>query len=322
MPEFVDPALTVLTASPPTAGEWAYEIKFDGYRMLARIDSPDVRIFTRNGHVWTSRLQHLRSVLERLPVDRAWLDAEAVWFDAEGRPSFNGLQNTFDTRRTAGISLVVSDPMWLGATDLRPQSWRERRAALKEVVAETLGDEVRFSEAIDADPDATLASACDLSLEGINGKQVGAPYRSGLSDRWIKLKCSKRQEFVIGRISRREGATAGARALLLGVYEEGGQLRYVGHVARSFTSRQARKFEDRLAALGRKRPPFASAPKPEADREFHWQKPDLVAEVAFLEWAPSGQLRHPSFRGLRVDKPARAVNREVPVDAKRVRNGE
>jgi bifunctional non-homologous end joining protein LigD len=207
MPEFIEPSLAVLAAEPPTSGEWGYEIKFDGYRMLARIDAGDVRIFTRNGHDWTARLPHLRSVLERLPVNRAWIDAEAVWFDTEGRPNFNGLQNAFDRRRTAGISLVVFDLMWLNNNDLRPWTWRERRATLTKLVAEILGDEVRFSEAIDADPDAMLASACALGQEGIMGKRVDAPYRSGRSDRWIKLKCSKRQEFVIGRFSRRKGAT-------------------------------------------------------------------------------------------------------------------
>ncbi|WP_254608899.1 non-homologous end-joining DNA ligase [Burkholderia contaminans] len=311
MPVSIEPALAVLATRPPSAGAWAYEIKFDGYRMLARIDAGDVRMFTRNGHDWTERLPHLRAALERLPVHRAWLDAEAVWFDAHGRPSFNGLQNAFDRRRTAGISLVVFDLMWLDDDDLRPRPWRERRERLGAIIDEICGSDVRFSEAIDADPDAMLAAACELGLEGIIGKQIDAPYRSGRSDRWIKLKCTERQEFVIGGFSRRKGATAGVRAVLLGVYEDGGKLRYVGHVAPRFTPRQAREFEARLAVLGRKRTPFSSAPQPEADREFYWLKPDLVAEVAFREWTPAGQLRHPSFQGLRADKPARAVMRET-----------
>ncbi|KVS51658.1 DNA polymerase [Burkholderia cepacia] len=314
MPAFIEPALAVLVASPPVADTFAYEIKFDGYRMLARIDRGDVRLFTRNGHDWTDRVPHLRTALERLRLDRAWLDAEAVWFDGEGRPSFSGLQNAFDRRRTAGISLVVFDLMWLDDTDLRPRPWRERRAALSAAIGNVVGPEIRFSEAIDAAPDLMLASACELGLEGIIGKQVDAPYRSGRSDRWIKLKCSQRQEFVIGGFSRRKGATAGVRAVLLGVYEPGGRLRYVGHVAPRFAPRQAREFEERLASLARKRPPFADAPEPEADREFHWVKPELVAEVAFLEWTPGGQLRHPSFQGLRADKPAQAVRRESPAE--------
>lgn len=124
----------------------------------------------------------------------------------------------------------------------------------------------------------------------------------------------KRQEFVIGGFSRSKGATAGVRAVLLGVYDESGRLRYVGNVAPRFTPRQARAFEARLTALARKLPPFANAPQPEGDREFHWLKPELVAEVSFLEWTPAGQLRHPSFQGLRVDKPARTVTRDCPVD--------
>lgn len=320
MPAFIEPALAVLLARPPQSGTWAYEIKYDGYRMLARLDAGNVRILTRNGHDWTDRLPHLRAALERAPVDRAWLDAEAVWFDVQGRPSFNGLQNAFDRRRTAGISLVAFDLMWLDDADLRPLPWRDRRAALSAVLADIRGPEVRFSEVIEAAPEAILASACELGLEGIIGKRVDAPYRSGRSDRWIKLKCNRRQEFVIGGFSRRKGAAAGVRAVLLGVYEAGGLLRYVGHVAPRFTPRQAREFEDRLTALARKRSPFADAPEPDGDREFHWLKPELVAEVAFLEWTPGGQLRHPSFQGLRADKPSRTVTREVPVAGARRRS--
>lgn len=310
MPAFIEPALAVLVARPPESGTWTYEIKYDGYRMLARLDAGNVRILTRNGHDWTDRLPHLRATLGRAQVERAWFDAEAVWFDARGRPSFNGLQNAFDRRRTAGISLVVFDLMWLDDADLRPLPWRDRRAALSAVISDIRGAEVRFSEAIDAAPEAMLASACELGLEGIIGKRADAPYHSGRSDRWIKLKCTRRQEFVIGGFSRRKGAVAGVRAVLLGVYDEGGRLHYVGHVAPRFTSRQAREFEDRLTALARKRSPFADAPEPDVDREFHWLKPELVAEVAFLEWTPGGQLRHPSFQGLRSDKPARSVVRE------------
>lgn len=176
MPAFIEPAIATLATRPPSAGAWAYEIKFDGYRMLARIDAGDVRILTRNGHNWTARLPHLRAALAGLPVQSAWLDAEAVWFDASGLPSFNGLQNAFNRRRTAGISLVIFDLMWLDEVDLRPRPWRERRAALSDVVSEILGAEVRFSEAIEAAPDSMLASACEIGLEGIIGKQVDAPY--------------------------------------------------------------------------------------------------------------------------------------------------
>ncbi|WP_241199431.1 non-homologous end-joining DNA ligase [Burkholderia multivorans] len=257
MPEFIAPALAVLMSEPPPAGDWAYEIKFDGYRMLVRVDDGDVRFYTRNGHDWTSKLPHLTAVLKRLPVQRAWLDAEAVCFAPDGRPNFSRLQEAFNSRRTTGICLVVFDLMWIDDTDLRRRPWHERRSALTEIIAEVLREEVRFSEAIEADAAAMLASACELGLEGIIGKQIDAPYRSGRSDRWIKLKCVRRQEFVIGGFSRRKGATAGVRALLLGVYEEGGRLRYVGHVAPSFTPRQARELRvgsRRWAANARRLP--------------------------------------------------------------------
>jgi bifunctional non-homologous end joining protein LigD len=157
-----------------------------------------------------------------------------------------------------------------------------------------------------------------MKLEGIIGKRADAPYRSGRSNDWIKLKCNLRQEFVIGGFSRVKGTKTGVRSLLLGVYEQDGTLRYAGHVAPHLMPSRSAAFSKRAQALLQPQPTFYNAPKPERDREFHWLAPDIVAEVSFLEWTPNGEIRHPVFHALREDKPARAVTEEKVVDDSQV----
>ena len=282
--------------------------------MLARIEHGAVRLFTRNGHDWTSRMPRLCAALEALPVDSAWIDGEAVVLDATGKPDFNALQNAFDRRSTSNILLFVFDLLWLNGTDIRERPLRERRALLRELMNEVEGPLLRFSDDFAEDPGSLVASACKMQLEGIVGKRADAPHRSGRSLDWIKLKCNLRQEFVVGGLSRVKGAKSGVRALLLGVYEKDGSLRYAGHVAPHLSSTRSASFAKRAAAMQQAEPPFYNAPEPERDREFYWLKPDIVAEVSFLEWTPSGEVRHPVFQAIREDKPASAVTEEKVVD--------
>jgi bifunctional non-homologous end joining protein LigD len=159
-----------------------------------------------------------------------------------------------------------------------------------------------------------------MKLEGIVGKRADSPYRSGRSTDWIKLKCNLRQEFVVGGITRAKGATAGVRSLLLGVYEDDGSLRYAGHVRPQLPHRQSRAFQARIEPLKRARAPFRNPPTPDRDEDFQWLKPDVVAEVSFLEWtANKREIRHAVFEGFREDKPARAVTYEPSIDVNRRR---
>ncbi|MDR5880500.1 non-homologous end-joining DNA ligase [Caballeronia sp. LZ032] len=304
MPTLIEPQLATLVERHPGEGDWSYEIKFDGYRMLARIEHGDVALVTRNGHDWTERMPRLRAALETLPVDTAWIDGEAVVLDATGKPDFNALQNAFDRRSTADIVLFIFDLLWLNGTDIREQPLRARRALLQSPL-------LRYSDDFAQDPVSLVASACKMQLEGIIGKRADAPYRSGRSNDWIKLKCNLRQEFVIGGFSRVKGAKSGVRSLLLGVYEHDGTFRYAGHVAPHLTPARSAAFSKRVQTLQQARPAFYNAPEPERDREFFWLKPDIVAEVAFLEWTPNGEVRHPVFHALREDKPASAVHSDM-----------
>jgi bifunctional non-homologous end joining protein LigD len=187
MPALIEPQLATLVDRAPAGSGWSYEIKFDGYRMLPRIDDGAVQIFTRNGHDWAARMPAIEAALRTLPVDDAWLDGEAVVLDADGRPDFNALQNAFDRRSPALIVLFLFDLLWLNGIDLREQPLHARRALLRELLGETDSDLLRFSEDFEQDPASLVASACRMKLEGIIGKRRDAPYRPGRSTDWLKI---------------------------------------------------------------------------------------------------------------------------------------
>ncbi|MFC0402981.1 DNA ligase D [Paraburkholderia rhizosphaerae] len=310
MPSAIEPELATLVGQPPAHGEWLYEIKFDGYRVMVRKSGDVVQLLTRNGHDWTDRLPRLRDSLQALPGD-AWMDGEAVVLGLNGQPDFNALQNAFDRRSTANIILFVFDLLWIGDSDLREQPLRERRRLLSRLLESVDSPLVRFSQDFDQEPRSLLASACKMKLEGIIGKRADSPYRSGRSNDWIKLKCNLRQEFVVGGYSRAKGARSGLHALLLGVFEDDGTLRYAGSVRPTLSTTRTNAFAARAADISQHKAPFRNPPQPESDREFIWLAPEIVAEVAFLEWTKGGEIRHPVFHAIREDKPARAVTREA-----------
>jgi bifunctional non-homologous end joining protein LigD len=318
-PSLIEPQLATLVNRPPTDGEWSYEIKFDGYRMLARVEAGDAQLFTRNGHDWSDRMPKLCAALKTLPVDNVWLDGEAVVLDAAGMPNFNALQNAFDRRSTAEIVLFFFDLLYLNGTDLREQPLKARRELLAELLGEVHTDALRFSEDFAQDPESLVASACKMKLEGIIGKRADAPYRSGRSTDWVKLKCLLRQEFVVAGFTRLRGAKTGIRALLLGVYEPDGSFRFAGTAQQNLRPSQIAALEKKAKGLVRKTSACYNAPTPEKDRDHVWLEPRIVAELSFLEWTPNGEVRHPVFHGMREDKPAAAVTEEPVVD---VENGE
>jgi bifunctional non-homologous end joining protein LigD len=309
MPTMIEPQLATLARQPPSHGDWSYEIKFDGYRMMSRIQNCDVRLITRNGYNWTDRMPKLRDALDALSVHDAWLDGEAVVLNAAGVPDFNALQNAFDRLGKAQIVLFVFDLMWMNGTDLRAWPLRDRRAVLADLMATVDSPLVRYSDDFTDDPASILKSARKMKLEGIIGKRADASYRSGRSPNWIKLKCNRQQEFVVGGIARGQ---SGVDSLLLGVFDPDGSLRYVGSVPPYFTRRQATAFFAR--AQVQESAPFRKNPKAEREREYVWLKPEIVVEVSFREWTPRGELRHTKFLALRDDKPAREVTMEPAID--------
>ncbi|WP_295542782.1 DNA ligase D [uncultured Pseudacidovorax sp.] len=310
LPEQLSPQLATLAAAPPAQPEeWAWELKFDGYRLLTRIDGRGrVRCFTRNGHDWTDRLPELARALGRLPVRNAWLDGEIGVLGAEGAPDFQALQNAFDLQRTAPIVYWLFDAPFLAGRDLRAEPLSMRREALAAVFAQGgLPEALRFSEAFDAAPRDLLASAAGLGFEGIVGKRRDAGYVEGRAASWIKLKHQLRQEFVVGGYTAPKGARSGFGALLLGVYNADGRLRHVGNVGTGFDQRRLDDMHAQLQALAQDDCPFTPRP---AGEKAHWVRPELVAEVAFGQWTREGKVRQAVFQGLRSDKPARQIVRE------------
>jgi bifunctional non-homologous end joining protein LigD len=206
-PEFIAPQLATLVSAPPKGAGWAYEIKLDGYRILARINGKDVRMFTRKGKDWTADMRHLADELARLPTKSAWLDGEIVVLGANGLPEFNALQNAFDRKGTEQLVYFVFDLLYLNGRDVQARELRERRALLEELFSDFEQDRVRLSQTFDADGGSVLQSACKMGLEGIIAKRLNAPYRSGArTDTWQKVKCQLRQEFVVGGFTKRTGS--------------------------------------------------------------------------------------------------------------------
>lgn len=310
LPGTLLPQLATPSASAPRGGEWLYELKFDGYRLLARCSKAGVRLHTRSGADWTAKLPDLARAVEALRLGEAWLDGEIVVLGPTGVPSFQRLQNAFDARRTAAIRYYAFDLPFHGGLDLRDVRQDERRALLAKLLPATGAGPVLFSEAFDAPVESLFASACKMGLEGLIAKRADAPYTASRSRAWLKLKCKTRQEFVIGGFTQPQGSRSGFGALLLGVYDDG-QLRYAGRVGTGFDDRAIVRLHAQLEALATATIPFVNPPTGVAARGVTWVKPRLVGEVEFAEWTEEGLVRHAAFRGVRTDKPAKEIRREA-----------
>ncbi|MCY1339858.1 Multifunctional non-homologous end joining protein LigD [compost metagenome] len=314
LPAKLVPQLASLSPTLPADTGWIIETKFDGYRMLARIEDAHVTLFTRNGHDWTLKLKSLASEIEKLDISEGWLDGEIVVL-RDGVPDFNALQNAIDCHRNDAIVFFAFDlPFWEGR-DLRNLPLVQRRAKLSELVSDQ-SERVRFSEAFDAPPAQIFQAACKLGLEGLMFKRADATYVSARSQTWLKAKCKLRQEFVIGGFSDRSGAAKEVGKLYLGVYAEG-DLRYAGGVGTGWDSGTAADLKKRLTAIEIEQSPFSTEAR--SSRRWgggraaamRWVKPILMAEVEFSEWTPEGHVRHASFKGLRADHPANSIRREA-----------
>lgn len=311
LPERLQPQLATLVDHVPRGIAWGFEVKFDGYRILARIHAGEVRLLTRNGHDWTARLPSLRDALARCPVADAWLDGEIVMPGRNGMPDFQALQNAFSDGGTDDVLYYLFDLPWCESHDLGNVPLARRRALLRDIVAAIDDPMVRFSDDFETGGTALLDEACRIGLEGVIGKRRDSPYVQQRSGDWVKLKCIRRQEFVIGGYTEPSGSRIGFGALLLGYWRDGA-LQYAGRVGTGFTDASLRDIHRQLVRLARRTSPF-QAPPPL--RRAHWVTPKLVAEVSFSEWTRDGHLRRPVFHGLRSDKPARDIGIEVPAEA-------
>ncbi|SCY01179.1 ATP-dependent DNA ligase LigD phosphoesterase module /ATP-dependent DNA ligase LigD polymerase module [Nitrosospira sp. Nl5] len=312
LPRIMQPQLaTLVDALPNQPADWIYEIKFDGYRILARIDGRKIQLFTRNGNDWSHKLPDLVKAIGRMRLRPGWLDGEIVVPNENGIPDFQALQNAFDNSRTQNIVYYLFDIPFYDGHDLRAAPLTERREFLRTLFKTPPPEQVRFSEAFDAPARDIVASVCRMGLEGVIGKRKSATYVSRRSPDWIKLKCSQRQEFVIGGYTDPQGSRIGIGSLLLGFYDDDQKLRYAGNVGTGFSDKTLHELKAKLDKVAAIHSPFINASG--IGKKAHWVRPTLVAEVSFGEWTRDGHIRHSVFHGLRTDKKAELIRREKPV---------
>ena len=309
------PQLATLVDTPPSGDEWLHEIKYDGYRIGARVRNGRVSLYTRNGNDWTAAFPEVADAVDHLGLDDALIDGEVAVVLPDGRTSFQALQNTAGGGRRGTLVYFVFDLLRMNGETLESRPLEERKALLKRLVGSRSTGRIRFSEHIDGNGQAFFSEACRAGLEGIVSKRRDQPYRAGRHGGWVKTKCVQRQEFVIGGFTDPEGMRAGIGALLIGYYDSG-QLVFCGKVGTGFTHKLALELRARLERIEQTTCPFPSPPAGRLGRNAHWVKPELVCEVEFTEWTSDGKIRHPSFQGLRSDKNPKEIIRELPARRK------
>ena len=309
MPEFVSPQLATLVKEPPKGEEWLHELKFDGYRLLCHVNRGQVRLFTRHQKDWTDKFPNVAKALKALKVQGAILDAEVVALDSSGRSSFQMLQQAIH-KTGRGLVLEVFDVIYLEGFSLTKTPLVERKRVLEELIATTSGGLLRYSDHVEGNGTKFLKQACQLGLEGIVSKLANSTYDSIRSRNWQKIKCLRRQEFVIAGYTLSDKGLPFS-SLLLGVYDKG-KLIYAGRAGTGFSNQLRVELKKKIDRIARPTKPFAEIPRDAGLRRAVWAEPKLVGEVAFAEWTNEGIIRHPSFQGLREDKKAKEVIREDP----------
>jgi len=303
VPRFIEPQLATLQEAPPQGAGWLHEIKFDGYRIIAVVQRGRVRLMTRNKLDWTHKYRRIADALEALGLEDAVLDGELVASNHKGEAAFS-LMQAAGTDAAIPLTYHLFDLLHLNGQDLTELPLIERKTRLAALL-KSPPDVIVYSSHISGDGDQVIASACSLKLEGVISKEAKAPYRSGRVGSWVKSKCIGSDEFVIGGFARSDRRGRAFRSLLLGEYL-GSKLVYRGRVGTGFDDAGMAQLAGLFARRLRKTSPFEEMPA-DARRNAVWLKPDLVAQISYLEVTPDGHLRHPSFLGLREDKPAEEV---------------
>ena len=307
-PEFIAPELATLDDEVPEGPRWLHEVKYDGYRIVARKSGDDVILFSRNGLDWTVRFPAVAKALTALPCEDALLDGEIAFVLPSGITDFKSLQEHIDTPHPA-FRYFLFDLLFLDGKDWRKKPLARRKARLQQLMSgKSLPDWLVYSDHVEGSGTGFFREACTAGLEGVISKRGDAPYRSGRSKDWLKIKCGQRAEFVIGGYSRSNAKDRAFSSLLLGTFDDGA-LVFAGKVGTGFSSGDLDRLAKRFEPLEQSKSPFIEVPAIER-RDAVWLDPKLVCEVAYTEWTRDGRLRHSSFQGLREDKPAAEVRRD------------
>lgn len=302
-----------LVRTVPEGEDWLYELKYDGYRILAYMEANSVRLITRNGRDYSKRFPEVASSLSAWANGRAMvLDGEMVVTDAAGKTDFQALQNYLKNPRAQNLTYIVFDLLALDGADLRGHRLADRKERLAALLQDA-PQHLHYSRHVSGKGKESLAAACEAGLEGIIGKKAGSIYSGTRNADWIKLKCVQRQEFVIGGYTLSAKKASGVSSLLLGTYA-GGELVYAGRAGTGLSAADGKELEAKFAGLKRMETPFKTAPKsqlrPRLKEKITWLEPELVAEIKFAEWTEENLLRQASFQGLRTDKDPRDIKKE------------
>jgi DNA ligase D-like protein (predicted ligase) len=315
LPRWIPPQLCQPVEIAPSGPQWLHEIKLDGFRMSARIESGRVQLLTRTGLDWSDKYPSVIAPLAK--VGSAYLDGELCGIGDSGLPSFSQTQAASDGERGVQLVYYAFDLLHFDGQDTGSLPLLERKALLKPLIAGIPG--LQFNDHETGDGELIRKHACELGFEGVVSKTIDAPYAPGNRGLWRKSKCLNRQEFVVVGWTDPEGSRPHLGALLLGYYSDDGKLMYAGRVGTGMPDKVLADLRRRLDPLARAISPLSALPprktrfgSPLVLSRVHWVEPRLVAEITYLTWTADGLLRHTVYVGLRSDKPATEVRREVP----------
>jgi len=312
LPKFVPPSLATLRDQAPSEPGWLHEIKFDGYRIQARIDRGRVALLTRKGLDWTDKFPNVAAAAAKLGARSALIDGEIVVEDERGVASFSGLQAALKAGEANSFIYYVFDLLHLDGRDLTALPLIGRKQQLKRLIGEKAEGPMRYSEHFDEAGPLVLRHACEMGLEGIVSKRADAPYRGGRSDAFIKTKCANSQEFVVGGYSLSTVLPKAIGALVVGYFDRG-RLIYAGRIGTGYTRAVAADLWKRLHPLETEKASFDQIPREEARRrDIKWVEPKMVIESEFRGWTADALVRQAAFKGVREDKPPQEVFREMP----------
>jgi bifunctional non-homologous end joining protein LigD len=304
-----DVQLAKLANTVPEGDEWLYEMKYDGYRILAFVEGNSVRLITRNGNDITKRFFKIASSLIDLAKGRAMvLDGEIVVTDDSGKTDFQALQNYLKAQKPQTLTYIIFDLLAIDGEDIRGHSLMDRKEKLESLMQDAPNN-LYYSRYVKGYGKESFAAACEAGMEGIVGKKPDSIYSGNRNDDWIKLKCDKRQEFVIGGYSLSDKRTSGVSSLLLGVYD-GEELIYAGRAGTGISENDMIVLESYFQGLKRLESPFKQEPKTKSNEKITWLEPKLAAEIKFAEWTKENLLRQASYKGLRADKDPKDIKRE------------
>ncbi|MEJ0087990.1 MAG: DNA ligase D [Pseudomonadota bacterium] len=314
LPASIKPQLATLVDAAPEGDDWVFELKYDGVRLLCRCDGDDVRCISRNGIDWTHKVGPVVEALQKLKLSGAWVDGELIVTDPNGRSDFSLLQHMLEQGRLEELAFCAFDLLFYDGKDLRTLPLSERKirldAAFNKLPAK---GPIRLADQIHSDSAELLKRVCNQHLEGLVAKKVDSPYTGDRSQNWLKVKCHREQEFVVGGAAYLPGRGTGTfSSLLVGVRSAKG-LRYVGRVGGGFDAPERAEWVTRVKKLGRRDSPFDKLPDKRPGEIWHWMRPELVIQVAFADWTHGGILRQPRYLGLRADRDAKTVVREEPL---------